>query len=80
MRFVDVSDRAYNICSCFLCSVIAPIDLRVIRRERKQFDESVAVIRYHRMLVLENLGRSDDAERDRQRVIELGFEPNDELF
>jgi len=39
-----------------------------------------AVIVYHRSLVLEALGKSSEAERDRQRVRELGFEPDEHLF
>lgn len=39
-----------------------------------------AVIVYHRSLILEALGKSSEAERDRARVRELGFEPEPSLF
>ena len=53
------------------------------RSEQLQFQrhaESVAVIRYHRALILEMLGEPELAEQDLQRVVELGFEPGDDLF
>lgn len=46
----------------------------------QQVKQAVAVIRYHRSLVHEALGNKDQAEADRQRVRELGFEPTDQLF
>jgi tetratricopeptide (TPR) repeat protein len=42
--------------------------------------KALAVIVYHRSLVLEALEKSAEAERDRARVKELGFEPNERLF
>jgi tetratricopeptide (TPR) repeat protein len=42
--------------------------------------KSVAVLYYHRSLILEALGKSSEAERDRTRVRELGFEPDEHLF
>jgi tetratricopeptide (TPR) repeat protein len=42
--------------------------------------QSVAVIRYHRALVYEGLDKPDEAEKDLQRVRELGFAPGDDLF
>jgi tetratricopeptide (TPR) repeat protein len=42
--------------------------------------KNVAVIVYHRSLILEALGKSAEAERDRARVRELGFEPDERLF
>lgn len=44
----------------------------------KQVRQNAAVMYYHRALVLEKLGH--DAQADRQRVKELGFEPNEALF
>lgn len=55
-------------------------DPREYERELRQLAESVAVIRYHRALVLEQLGETERAESDRARVRELGFEPGESLF
>jgi tetratricopeptide (TPR) repeat protein len=41
---------------------------------------SVAVLRYHRALVYEAMGRSERAAKDLARVRELGFEPGEHLF
>jgi tetratricopeptide (TPR) repeat protein len=41
---------------------------------------TLAVILYHRSLVYDSRGQAADAERDRNRVRELGYEPNDRLF
>jgi tetratricopeptide (TPR) repeat protein len=44
-------------------------------------EESVAVVRYHRALVLKALGREDEAKKDLDRARELiGREPDDKLF
>jgi tetratricopeptide (TPR) repeat protein len=58
----------------------AAIDLRLQEEARRERAKSVAVIRYHRMLVLEKLGRTKRAAEDRARVEQLGHEPNDQLF
>jgi tetratricopeptide (TPR) repeat protein len=42
--------------------------------------QSAAVMRYHRALVYEALGKTEQARADRERVRELGYEPNDSLF
>lgn len=42
--------------------------------------KNFAVIVYHRSLILEALGKSSEAEQDRKRVRELGFEPDQHLF
>lgn len=42
--------------------------------------KNLAVIVYHRSLVLDALEKSAEAERDRARVRELGFEPDERLF
>ena len=56
-------------------------------RHRREFNEelemmrkSLAVIRYHRALVFDALGKSKEAEADRRRVRELGFVPAPSLF
>jgi tetratricopeptide (TPR) repeat protein len=42
--------------------------------------KNFAVMVYHRSLILEALGKSSEAEQDRKRVRELGFEPDERLF
>lgn len=49
-------------------------------RELKEFQQSVAVIRYHRALVYEALGEDELAEQDLTRVRQLGYEPGEHLF
>jgi tetratricopeptide (TPR) repeat protein len=56
------------------------IDKREEELSFQQHARSVAVIRYHRALVLDALNETEKAEQDRQRVVELGYEPSDELF
>ncbi len=55
-------------------------DVRFILQRQRQDARTRAVIAYHRMLVLQALGRAEDAERDAQLIRELGFEPGDGLF
>jgi hypothetical protein len=44
-------------------------------------ETGVAVVRYHRALVLKALGREEDAKKDLERARELiGREPDDQLF
>jgi tetratricopeptide (TPR) repeat protein len=50
------------------------------RTSLKEYERSVAVIRYHRALVYEALGKAEAAEKDLARVRELGFEPGEHLF
>jgi hypothetical protein len=40
----------------------------------------VAVIRYHRALLFDKIGKPKEAESDRQRVRELGYTPTPSLF
>lgn len=55
----------------------ADIDLDGINRP----EQGVAVVRYHRALVLQSLGRAKDAQKDLQRARELiGREPDETLF
>lgn len=63
------------------------MDQRLMPPDEQQFldpesnKQSVAVIRYHRSLVYDKLGRAKDAEKDRARVKELlGREPDATLF
>lgn len=50
------------------------------QQSSEELRKSLAVIVYHRSLILEALGKSAEAERDRDRVRELGFEPDQRLF
>ena len=59
---------------------IGAVDPRRYELRLQQSAKSVAVIRYHRALVHEQLGKSDLADQDRQRVQQLGFTPGRELF
>lgn len=56
------------------------VDQREFERRAKLVGQNEAVIRYHRALVNDKIGQTDQAEEDRQRVRELGYEPNEELF
>ena len=56
------------------------IDLREVELKENEMAQTVAVLRYHRALVLDNLGETDLAEADYNRIRELGFKPNDKLF
>jgi tetratricopeptide (TPR) repeat protein len=56
------------------------IDRREFERESKELRKSLAVIRYHRALVLDGLGKVQEAESDRRRVRELGYTPAPSLF
>ena len=53
---------------------------RTEKRNLESYRRSLAVVRYHRSLVYDQLGDKAAAQQDRQRVIELGFEPNAALF
>jgi tetratricopeptide (TPR) repeat protein len=55
-------------------------DVRPILQRQRQDARTRAVIAYHRMLVLQALGRAEEAERDAQLVRELGYEPGEGLF
>ena len=56
------------------------IDRQEFERELKEARKSLAVIRYHRALVLDRLGKPQEAESDRHRVRELGYTPEPRLF
>jgi len=55
-------------------------DRREFARQLKKSRRSLAVIRYHRALVYDALGKSKEAEADRLRVRQLGFTPAPSLF
>ena len=55
-------------------------DPRQFQRDLQRTRQSVAVICYHRALLNDRRGQPADAARDRRRVKQLGFEPNDQLF
>ncbi len=46
----------------------------------REYRRNLAVIRYHRALILESLDRPFEAEHDRLRVKNLGFFPGPDLF
>ncbi len=56
------------------------VDQREFERQLRETRKSLAVIRYHRALLLEKLGKPKEAESDLRRVRELGYEPNPNLF
>lgn len=49
---------------------------RYMRRQR----QTIAVLRYHRGLVYQEVGMTERAEQDFKRVEQLGFEPTPDLF
>jgi hypothetical protein len=55
-------------------------DIRPLLQEDRQYRRTLAVVTYHRMLVLEAQGKQQEAEEDRQRIRDLGYEPGDQLF
>ena len=55
-------------------------DARILNLFEKQGQEVIAIIRYHRSLVYDKQGEREKAKADRDRVRELGFEPNASLF
>ena len=55
-------------------------DPRQVQHRLLAKKETIAVLHYHRMLIHEALGNTANADTDRQRVVTLGFEPNDHLF
>ncbi|HPM81788.1 MAG TPA: hypothetical protein PLF81_13865, partial [Candidatus Anammoximicrobium sp.] len=56
------------------------VDRREFERELQKSRKSLAVIRYHRAVVFDALGKPTEADADRQRVRELGFAPGPSLF
>lgn len=60
--------------------VAAAIDARQIEQQRETFRRTMAVLRYHRALVLAAQGYEIEAALDRAQVRELGFTPDEMLF
>jgi len=56
------------------------IDMRQESQQEEQVRRTLAVIRYHRSLALEALGKGPEADQDRAKIRELGFVPDDHLF
>lgn len=56
------------------------VDLREAEYERKRMSLVLAVVLYHRSLVLDKMDQSAAAAADRDRVRQLGFDPLAELF
>ncbi len=55
-------------------------DARRHQQDVEQMEQSTAVLRYHRALVLHELGEDELADQDLRRVRQLGHEPGDDLF
>ncbi len=55
-------------------------DVRPALRQQEELKRALAVITYHRALVFEALGLQREAQQDRDRVRELGYEPDERLF
>jgi tetratricopeptide (TPR) repeat protein len=80
-RAVELAERNHKLMSDALHIGKPPVlDLREFKLTVARHAENVAVIRYHRALVYDELGEAEKAEADRRRVRELGFEPNETLF
>lgn len=56
------------------------VDRREFERQLKEIRKSLAVIRYHRALLYDKVGKPEEAESDRGRVRELGYTPTSSLF
>ena len=56
------------------------IDLRISKLQSQTERQAFAVVVYHRGLIYEAIGETDAAQADFDRVRELGFEPNENLF
>ncbi len=55
-------------------------DRRLKKQADQQASQALSVIHYHRALIHEGRKEADEAESDRRRVRELGFEPDEKLF
>ena len=56
------------------------IDRREFELEMEEERQSAAVIHYHRALLYDRLGQTAEADRDRERIRQLGYEPGSHLF
>ncbi len=56
------------------------VDIRRVRAIQRTMLKGKAVMYYHQMLVHEALGMEQDAAHDREVVIQLGYDPNPQLF
>ncbi len=54
-------------------------DLRLLTANQKLLEENLATLLYHRMLTLQALGEKQLADKDRQRIVQLGYAPSDAL-
>jgi tetratricopeptide (TPR) repeat protein len=79
----DDLDRAIETMESQLAAVThikSYADSRQHERDVKQMEQSTAVLRYHRALILTALGEPELADEDLRRVRQLGHEPGDDLF
>ena len=56
------------------------VDMRFLELQRRTYQESLAVVRYHLMLTLEALEQRELAAEQRRAIEQLGYDANDELF
>ena len=56
------------------------IPMREVEYMRRNVDRSLAVFFYHRMKLNERAGMTEAAKVDEQKIIELGYQPGDNLF
>ncbi len=56
------------------------VDLRELELREHQLQYTRAVIYYHQMQVHAALGMTRQADQDRAKIVELGFEPGDDLM
>jgi tetratricopeptide (TPR) repeat protein len=56
------------------------VDIRPLLQGLDERKRTLAVILYHRSLVWQALGKHEEVKRDQQRVHDLGYEPNEQLF
>jgi tetratricopeptide (TPR) repeat protein len=72
---IELAERSYD-----ARIVAGAIDPRQVAQQREAYRRTIAVLRYHRSLVLEAQGLEIEAALDRARVRELGFVPDEQLF
>lgn len=77
IRMSDALDRAYPWLLEARRHLIS--DIRRYTANQRLLRENLATLLYHRMLTLQALGQESLAERDRQRIIQLGYQPSDAL-
>ena len=78
---LDIAILASNIYQRSFDSPVQNLtDIRNVEMQISMARYSNAVLHYHRMLVHQKMGAAEKAEADKKAVIELGQEPNKDLF